>query len=171
VIEVSYRSAYPERAAKIANAVAEAYIADQLNAKYLAARRASNWLADRIAELRGQATSAEKSIADFKAENKIIDAGGRSIAEQRVADLNKELLSARTQTTEARARLDRIEQIMASDLREATVTDTLRSDVVSKLRLQYLDLASREAELSSRYGATHQAAVKLRSQMQEIKRS
>lgn len=171
VIEVSYRSAYPERAAKIANAVAEAYIADQLNAKYLAARRASGWLADRIAELRGQATSADKSIADFKAENKIVDAGGRSIAEQRVADLNKELLSARTQTTEARARLDRIEQIMGSDLREATVTDTLRSDVVSKLRLQYLDLAGREAELSSRYGATHQAAIKLRSQMQEIKRS
>lgn len=171
VIEVSYRSAYPDRAAKIANAVAEAYIADQLNAKYLAAKRASDWLAERIAELRGQATSAEKSIADFKAENKIVDAGGRSITEQRVADINKELLTARTQTTEARARLERINQIMSSDLREATVTDTLRSDVVSKLRLQYLDIAGREAELAARYGASHDAAVRLRNQMQEIKRA
>lgn len=171
VIEISYRSFDPERAAKIANAVAEAYINDQLNAKYLAARRASNWLSDRIGELRGQATSAEKSIVDFKAANKIVDAGGRPISDQRVADLSKELASARTQTTEARVKLERIDQITKSDLREATVTDTLRSEVVSKLRSQYLDIANREADLSSRYGPSHLAAVSLRNQMKEIKRS
>lgn len=171
VIEVSFRSAYPERAAKIANAVAEAYINDQLNAKYLAARRASTWLSDRIAELRGQAMSAEKSIADFKAENKIVDAGGRPISEQRVADLSKELAAARAQTTEARVKLERVDQITKSDLREATVTDTLRSEVVSKLRSQYLDMANREADLSSRYGQNHLAAVSLRNQMKEIRRS
>ncbi len=171
VIEISYRSVDPLRAAKIANAVAEAYINDQLNAKYVAARRASNWLSDRIGELRGQATSAEKSIVDFKAENKIVDAGGRPISDQRVADLNKELATARMQTTEARVKLDRIEQITKSDLREATVTDTLRSEVVSKLRSQYLDMANREADLSSRYGPNHLAAVNLRNQMKEIKRS
>jgi polysaccharide biosynthesis transport protein len=171
VIEVSYRSADPDRAAKIANAIAEAYIVDQLDAKYQSALRASNWLSDRINELRGQATLAEKAIVDFKTKNKIVDAGGRLISEQQVSELNKELLAARTQTTEARARLDRIEQIMKSDLREATVTDTLRSDVVSKLRSQYLDIANREADLSARFGPNHFAAVNLRNQMREIKRS
>ncbi|WP_315836328.1 GumC family protein [Bradyrhizobium prioriisuperbiae] len=171
VIEVSFRSAYPERAAKIANAVAEAYINDQLNAKYLAARRASTWLSDRIAELRGQAMSAEKSIADFKAENKIVDAGGRPISEQRVADLSKELAAAKAQTNEARVKLERIDQITKSDLREATVTDALRSEVVTKLRSQYLDMANREADLSSRYGSNHLAAVNLRNQMKEVRRS
>lgn len=168
VIEVSYRSAKPDRAAQIANAVAEAYINDQLDAKYQSARRAGNWLSDRIQELKQQATTADKSIVDFKSKNNIVDAGGRSISEQQVAELNSQILAARTATAEARARLDRIQQIMKSDVRDATVTDTLRSEVVSKLRSQYLDLANREADLSARYGSTHLAAVNLRNQMREI---
>lgn len=60
---------------------------------------------------------------------------------------------------------------MRSDVREATVTDTLRSDVVSKLRSQYLDISNREADLSAKYGPNHQAAVNLRNQMFEIGRS
>jgi succinoglycan biosynthesis transport protein ExoP len=171
VIEVSYRSARPDRAAQIANAVAEAYIVDQLDAKYQSARRAGNWLSDRIQELRQQATSADRSIVEFKTKNNIVDAGGRSVSEQQVAELNSQALASRTQTAEARARLDRIEQIMRSDVREATVTDTLRSDVVSKLRTQYLDIATREADLSAKYGSNHQAAVNLRNQMFEIGRS
>lgn len=171
VIEISYRSANPERAAQIANAVAEAYINDQLDAKYQSARRAGNWLADRIQELRQQATSADRSIVEFKTQNNIVDAGGRSIAEQQVAELNSQLLAAQTNTAAAKARLDRIEQIMRSDVREATVTDTLRSEVVSKLRSQYLDIANREADLSSRYGPNHLAALNLRNQMREIGRS
>ena len=131
-------------------------------------RRAGDWLSDRIKELKHQATTAENSIVDFKSKNNIVDAGGRSISEQQVAELNSQVLAARTGTAEARARLDRIEQIMKSDVRDATVTDTLRSEVVSKLRSQYLDLANREADLSARYGATHLAAVNLRNQMHEI---
>src|SRR6202012_5164649 len=119
---------------------------------YQSARRAGNWLSDRIQELKQQATTADKSIVDFKSKNNIVDAGGRSISEQQVAELNSQILAARTATAEARARLDRIQQIMKSDVRDATVTDTLRSEVVSKLRSQYLDLANREADLSARYG-------------------
>ena len=171
VIEIAYRSAKPERAAQIANAVAEAYITDQLDAKYQSARRAGNWLSERIQELRNQSTTAEQSIVEFKSKNNIVDAGGRSISEQQVAELNSQILAARTQTAEARARLDRIEQIMKSDVRDATVTDTLRSEVVSKLRSQYLEIANREADLSARYGRAHLAAVNLRNQMREIGRS
>lgn len=171
VIEVAFTSTSPDRAAQIANAVAEAYITDQLDAKYQSARRAGTWLSDRIQELRQQATTAERSIVEFKSKNNIVDAGGRSISEQQVAELNSQLLAARTQTAEARARLDRIEQIMKSDVREATVTDTLRSDVVSKLRTQYLDLTSREADLAARYGTNHLAALNLRNQMREIGRA
>src|SRR5262249_7446633 len=50
-----------------------------------------------------------------------------------------------------------------------TVADTLKSEVVSKLRSRYLELAAREAEWSVRYGKQHLAAVNLRSQMREIK--
>ncbi len=51
VIEVSYSSSSPERAAQIANAVANTYIADQLNSKFDANRQATAWLQGRLREL------------------------------------------------------------------------------------------------------------------------
>ena len=95
VIEVGFLSLNPERAAQIANATAEAYIVDQLEAKYEATRRASSWFQDRIHELRQQASIAENAVLDFKKENNIVDAGGRLIGEQQLAELNSQLVLAR----------------------------------------------------------------------------
>lgn len=51
------------------------------------------------------------------------------------------------------------------------MADTLKSEVVTKLRSQYLDIANREADWARRYGANHQAAINLRNQMAEIQNS
>ncbi len=171
VIDIGFRSLNPDRAAQIANALADAYIVDQLDAKYQATKRASVWLQDRIAELQQQASAADRAVVEFKAKHNIVDAGGRLLNEQQLAELNSQLVAARGATSEAKARLDRIDEIIRSDTPEGTVTDTLKNDVVSKLRSQYLDLAAKEADWSARYGSGHLAAVNLRNQMREIRRS
>jgi len=61
-----------EKAARIANAFANAYIEDQLQAKFEATHRASVWLEQRIGELRQQASDAYKEVQDFKSKNGII---------------------------------------------------------------------------------------------------
>jgi polysaccharide biosynthesis transport protein len=60
VLDISYTANDPDRAAQIADAVADAYIVDQLDAKFHANRRASNWLQDRVGGLRDEAVAAEK---------------------------------------------------------------------------------------------------------------
>ena len=55
VINIGFVSLDPTRAAQVANAVADAYIVDQLEAKYETTRRAGAWLQDRLQELRRQA--------------------------------------------------------------------------------------------------------------------
>lgn len=171
IIEVGYRSLDRERAAQIANAVVEAYIVDQLDAKFRATQRASIWLQERIRELRDQVTNAEQAVVDFKQKNNIVNTGGRLMDEQQVGELNSQLVASRGQTGEMRARLERIEEIIRAGAPEATVTDTLRSEVVTKLRQQYLELKGREADWAKRYGAFHLAVVNLRNQMAEIRRS
>ena len=47
----------------------------------------------------------------------------------------------------------------------------MKSEVVSKLRSQYLEMAAREADWSARYGRDHLAVVNLRNQMREIRNS
>src|SRR5262249_18333758 len=97
------------------------------------------------------------------------------LGQQQVTELSSQLVIARTNTAEARARLDRIQSVLNADLPTAsfgaTVTDTLKSEVVTKLRSQYLELAAREADWSVKYGKDHIAVVNLRNQMREIRNS
>ena len=175
VIQISFRSYSPDRAAQIANAVADAYIDDQLESKYQAARRAGVWLQQRLRELRDQASTAERAVVAFKNSNNMVDAGGRSINEQQLAELNSQLVLAQSQTGEARARLDRVEAVLQSNSPEATVSatvaDSLKNDVISKLRTQYLEMSRREVDWATRYGVNHLAVVNLRNQMQELQNS
>ena len=112
VIVISFQALSPERAAEIANAVANAYIDDQLEAKFDSARRAGTWLQARLVELRDQASVAERAVVAFKNKNGMVDTGGRTINEQQLAELNSELVLARSKTAEAKSKLDRVQAVL-----------------------------------------------------------
>ncbi len=172
-INISFTSLNRDRAAKIANAIADAYVVDQMESRFQAAKRAGTWLQGRIAELRGHMLAAEKAVQDFKEQNNIVDAGGRLVTEQQVAEVNSQLIMARAQTAEAKARLDRIEELIRGNgsIPDAAVTDSLKNDVLTKLRNEYLQLSNREALWAERFGTGHLAVVSLRNQMEELRRS
>jgi succinoglycan biosynthesis transport protein ExoP len=176
VIEIDYQSLNPERAAQIANAVAEGYIADLLDAKYRTTSRAAIWLQDRLQELRGQASTAERAVLDFKEKNNIVETLGHLTNEQQLAELSSSIVQARAQTAEAKARLDRTQQILSQSNLDAvtadsTVTDTLKDDVITKLRQTYLEYQRKDSEWTAKYGSSHLAVVNARNQMKEIRRS
>ena len=175
IIQISFESLNPKRAAEIADAVANEYIVDQLQAKFQAARQAGGWLRDRLRELREQASTAERAVVEFKVQNSIVSIGGsdkRLMHEQQVAELNSQLAIARAQVSESSARLERIQAVLRDGSPNATVAatvaDSLKNDVINKLRSQYLTLAEREADWSRRYGSSHLAVVNVRNQMSEI---
>ncbi|MGY3108737.1 GumC family protein [Bradyrhizobium sp. LM6.9] len=145
VMEIGFTSRDPQKAARVANAIADAYIVDQLEAKYQATRRASVWLQDRIKELRTQASAAQRAVVDFKTANNIVDTGGRLMNEQQLAEVNSQLILAHASTAEARARLDRMNDIQKQDVPDANVADALKNDTIVKLRGQYVDMASKES--------------------------
>ncbi|WP_187371446.1 polysaccharide biosynthesis tyrosine autokinase [Methylobacterium oryzihabitans] len=171
IIDIEFTSPSAERSAQIVNAIADAYMVNELDARYEATRRASRWLQDRIKELREQATLAEQKVQNFRAENNIIDTNRGRLSEQQLADVNTQLLSAQAATAEAKAKLDQINRIANGNVPDATVADALKNEVITRLRAQYLDLSSRYADMSARYGANHQVAINLRNQMNEIRRS
>ena len=180
VIDIGYLSLSPERAAQVANATADAYIDDQLEAKYQATRKAGAWLQERIQELRQQASTAEQAVLDFKKANNIVDSGGRLIGEQQLAELNSQIVLAHAATAEAKARLDRLSEITANGISnldnvirspDPAVADALHSEVINKLRSQYLETANQEAIYSARLGRDHLVVVNLRNQMFEYRKS
>jgi exopolysaccharide transport family protein len=176
VLDVSSTSQNPGRAAQVANAIAEAYLVDQLDAKFQASRRASKWLQDRIAELREQAMNADRAVLAFKEQRNIVDVGGsrsdgRLLTDQRVTDLNAQVAAARAATGEAKARLDRIQVITTEDVPDAAVTDSLSNSIISQLRTQYLEYDRREHLYVARYGPSHLAVINLQTQKAQLRRS
>ncbi|HVX37321.1 MAG TPA: polysaccharide biosynthesis tyrosine autokinase [Hyphomicrobium sp.] len=67
VIEIYFSSNDPVKAAKIANAVTAAYVDDQLESKAQTSRQGSEWLEERIDQLRGQMNEAAEKVQLFKA--------------------------------------------------------------------------------------------------------
>ncbi len=172
VMEIGFRSHDPEKAAQIANAIANAYLREQLDARYDAARRGGAWLQQRLVQLRADTSAAERAVVDFKQANNIVDTGkGLLVNEQQVSELSTQLVTARAATAEAKARLERIKEVMAGGVPDASVADGLKSEVIVRLRSQYLDYAARERIFADRYGPDHLATVNLRTQMQEVRRN
>ncbi|MDB5558567.1 MAG: chromosome partitioning protein ParA [Enterovirga sp.] len=170
VLEVSYTSLDRHKAARIANAIAEAYILDQLDAKFKATRRASTWLQERINELREEATNSDRAVQNFRVQNQLVETGGRTVTDQQLGEINTQLVASRAATAEARARLERISEVNGDGAVSATVADALRNDVINRLRQQWVEASKREAEFSAKYGRDHLAVVSLRKEMAQIQR-
>jgi polysaccharide biosynthesis transport protein len=176
VMEVSFSSSNAERAAEIANAIARAYIEDQVKAKADANRAATAWLRDRLQELGHDALTAERAVNELKTKSNIVAADGKPIDELRIADLNARLVAVRAQTSQAMARLNRLDAILASNSGDAIghidgSSDALSSQIINNLRQQYLEYARREEEYSARYGSDHLAVATLRMTLKGIRQS
>lgn len=171
VLELSVVAENPQKAATIANAIGEAYINDALNAKFQATERAVLWLRDRIGDLREKTLNAERLVQEYKSDNKIVDTGGgKLISDQRVEQLSSQLNAARAQTADVQARIARLDAFGAAES-TAENTDSLKSDIIVKLRQEYLDISKKEADWSRRYGPDHAVVTNLRAEMADLQHS
>jgi succinoglycan biosynthesis transport protein ExoP len=171
VLAIGFTSENAQRAADVANAVAEAYLEEKLDARYESVRRASAWLEQRLAELRERAVASDALVQQYKREHGIIDTNtgsGQLLSDTQLTDLSARLVEARKETAARRARYDQIAQMIASGNPDASVVDSLANPVINELRQQYSRVAQQEADIARRYGADHQAAQRARSQMEDI---
>ena len=66
-IEIGFAARDPETAARVANAVAQAYVQEQIGARAEAARKGSEWLEEGIHKLRSKMNVAERRVQQIKA--------------------------------------------------------------------------------------------------------
>ncbi|WP_137154513.1 polysaccharide biosynthesis tyrosine autokinase [Rhizobium sp. FKL33] len=170
VLQLSYTSPDPGLSAKIARSYAEAYLTDQLDSKYDATRRASDWLQQRIGELRQKSLETDMAVQRFRAEKGLIATDGKLVTDQQLAQLTSQLIVAQAETANADARYQRIKSIIDSGQLDAAVTDSIESAVITTLREKFLEASRKEADITNRLGSRHVQAIRLRTEMSEYKR-
>lgn len=95
LIDITYQHGDPDVAAKIANAVAEAFVRSNLEKKNATNTSTSEFLSKRVAELQVQIRADEEKLVSYAKNNQILslDASQNTVVE-RLAGLNKQLLEA-----------------------------------------------------------------------------
>jgi succinoglycan biosynthesis transport protein ExoP len=174
VLNISITWGDPVRAAQLANAVADAYVVDQLDARLESAKRASGWLSDRLADLRQQLGNSEEAVANFRKEHGLTRSGPTvALNDQQLADLNSKLVAARTEAAEKKTRVDFIADLAAGKKTIDALPDSLQSatGVMGALRGKLADASQREADLLARYNRSYPAVVNVQAEKRDIERS
>ena len=148
MLTIAVTSPDPAEAARLANAVAETYLVDKLDARLEAAKRASAWLGDRLVGLRAQLRESEEAVAQFRAEHRLMQSGGATLSQQQLSELNLTLIQARADLAQKKARVDLLGSIQAkggsiADMPDIAKAGTLRNPAQGSG--QYLGPGSRSA--------------------------
>ncbi len=170
LVDIRATSRQPEKAAAIANAVADGYFAELVRSRYDAARIAGGWMGQQIEELKARVIAADKAVQDFRSANNLQASQGVTVNDQQITDLNARLTEARTQAAEARVKYEQVQEIGKDRGDAGSVAEALSSEVIGRLRAQYAELAKNEADLSARYGARHPLVGPVRAQMRDTQR-
>lgn len=170
ILQISITSVNRDRAARLANAVADAFIVDQLETRFDAARRASDWLNDRLQRLRDALRRSEEAVSLFRTEHNLVSIGTRSLNEQQLSEVSAELVQVETEAAEKQAKYEQAKRILDDGGNLATLPDVIRSGVVTNLRSRHAEVSGREADLVTRYGERHPMVVNVRAERREVER-
>jgi polysaccharide biosynthesis transport protein len=168
VIDVSVTSEDPAKAARIANAIAKAYLAGQTEVRSDNARQMSQSLSGRLKELQDRVRDSENRVEAYKSSHNIVGANGELVDEQQLTSLNAQLSAAHARTEEAKSRLDQIEGAKRSKTDMGAFPAAIQSQTITALRTQYAEIMRREAEQKTSLGERHPAVIEIEAQAERL---
>ncbi|MEJ0076608.1 MAG: Wzz/FepE/Etk N-terminal domain-containing protein [Alphaproteobacteria bacterium] len=170
VIAIEFQSADPDLAAKVANTVAENYLAFQQVARQEQTRAAGRWLGGEIDVLRKRVAEAEAKVEEFRAKtNLFIGPNGTTLSSQTLGESNRDLAAARSQKADLEAKAKFIRDVLK---RGAAVeySDMINSELIRRLNEQRVTLRAQLAEQSSTLLDGHPRIKELKAQITDLDR-
>ncbi|MDE3016699.1 MAG: polysaccharide biosynthesis tyrosine autokinase [Pseudomonadota bacterium] len=162
IIEIAFTSRSPEKARRIADAVAEGYIASQLENKFSAMHDANNWLSRKLTDLQANLTASERKVQKFKEQNHLLENAGMMVTQQQFSELNSQLILARAAVAQAQAKLQN------AKISPDSTPEVLNSYLIQLLRNQEAELLRKKADLSTRYGPKHPSMININAQVADL---
>src|SRR4051794_12591480 len=138
LITVSDRK--PQRAALIANTIADTYIEHNLDFKLEGARSAMSWLAEQEAELKRELEGSEMKLYQFKKDRNLLAVSlddKQSMLSQNLTSVNAKLTDLRIRILELDAKKKMIERARSSIADEETLPEIRENGAIGSLRQQY----------------------------------
>lgn len=170
LITITVTSTSPETAARLADEVAEQYRVQQLEEKYDATRKATEWLQERVAGLREEVEEKERRVETFRAETGLLAAQGSTLTEQQIAFMTSQKGALQVDLDRARARYESMRRQIDSGAGVEGLSEVIASQLINDLKTQRAAIMRRVAELETRVGDRHPELIAARNEVADIDR-
>ncbi len=170
-VELRFDSHDPELAARAVNAVAENYVQKNLEARWDAAKRASNWLSLQLNDLKAKLEKSEDDMQKYAAANDLLylvtEKGEQeSVVNQSVRGIQDELSKAQGDRMDKESKFFLLQSGDYSSL-----PGVFDSTLMQELSVRLADLQRQHAQLSATFTEDYPKVKEIRSQIQEIQSS
>jgi capsular exopolysaccharide synthesis family protein len=166
IIEVGFESNDPRTAAAVANALAEEYIAGNLEKRLSATQFTAKWLSGQLDELKRNLDEAERQLERYLVSHDLLypsDAGKDSVAEARLRQLQEALSKAQEARIAEQSRAELIAKLPVENLSDAMDNETIHS-----YQAKLTDLRQKYAESRAVYTAEHYKVRQIQGQIDEV---
>jgi polysaccharide biosynthesis transport protein len=168
VISINFTSPDPQKAARIANAVAQLYVSGQREEKLAATTDAAAWLTNRVKQLRQAVLESDRKIDEYRNAHQIVSSKLGSLGEQELANLNLEVVTARAERAEKEVRLQRAREVRSRRGSYESLAEVMSSPVVIGLRQQEAAVLQKEAQLSKEFGPLHPIMLEVAAEKENL---
>lgn len=171
LVSVSFESADRMLAAAVANAVAEAYVDADMDARYAMVQRANAWLAERVETLRTNLAASEQVLQAYRDRKGILDkqSAAQGGAARQLEGTTQRLIEARVRRTQAEQAYNQARSLGASALE---IGSAVQGNPAVARADQARELARRElADISRRLGPAHPSYQAAESALAAAQRS
>jgi uncharacterized protein involved in exopolysaccharide biosynthesis/Mrp family chromosome partitioning ATPase len=171
IVDIEVWSHDPAKAAMLANALSNAYLAESKNTQSTAARRATIDLSGRLKELKERLRNAENVLAVYKAQNNFVGTQDTLISDQQLSASNQRLAAAHASTLDAQAKYDQIEASRRAASDAGAIPEALQSPTIANLRAQYAEARKHYAEMAGELGPLHPSLRQMEKQVSDLRRT
>jgi uncharacterized protein involved in exopolysaccharide biosynthesis len=169
IISILVRSTDPQRAADIANAVANAHVTRRAELSLSDTAEASGWLRTEIERLRVSVTNAETAVANFKVNNDLfVGSNNTSLPDQQLSTIASQIAAAQESKNAALSRAALIRGMLDRGQSIEGVADVRNSAVIQQLSQEKARLQGEKAQRSATLLAYHPTIQALTAQIAEL---
>ncbi|MBZ9674378.1 GumC family protein [Mesorhizobium sp. ES1-1] len=170
VLEISVTTKEAIKSARLANAVAAAYLEYQADTTAGTARDVSTSIRDRLSQLQTELRKSEEEVEAFKREHNVSQSEGQLLGDRSLTDLATRQSAAQARANEAKARLDVMQAALKSRGDVAAVVADTDATMVA-LRTQLAEAQRNLAELQQVLGPRHPQVAAARGQIAQAQAS
>ena len=166
LVHISFDSPTPAFAARVANAVADGFIATGLERRFDANSYAKRYLEDQLTVVKAKLEDSERNLVDFAQKEGIVAPGadGQTLVSQNLTELNAALAQAQDQRIRAEARWRQAQSARGA----ALPADMLGNSIVRSLQQQRADLQAKYQQQLQVYKPGYPAMQQLQGQIGEL---